>query len=212
MKLLQHHSKKFIAISRSGELAVVDDHGRERERYKIPYGAELSVNDGDKVESGQIVATWDPHSHPIITEVDGRIKFIELIEGVTMNRQADEMTGLSSIVVTDPKQRGAGGKELKPMIKLVDDQGNDVFLAGTNLPAQYFLPPDAIVNFEDGTRVKVGMYWREFRKKPLRLAILPVVYRVLQTCLKRVVQKIQLFLLKFLVLSASVKKPKANAA
>jgi DNA-directed RNA polymerase subunit beta' len=156
IKLVQHHSGNFIAVSRSGELAVVDEHGRERERYKIPYGAELSVNDGTKVESGQVVANWDPHSHPVVTEVAGLIKFADLVESVTMNRQTDEMTGLSSIVVIDPKQRGVSGKELKPMIKLIDEKGKDVNLAGTNLPAQYFLPPDAIINFEDGARVKVG--------------------------------------------------------
>ncbi len=156
IKLIQHHSGTYIAVSRSGELAVVDEHGRERERYKIPYGAELTVSDGAKVDSGQVVATWDPHSHPVITEVAGRIKFADLAEGVTMNRQTDEMTGLSSIVVTDPKQRGVTGKELKPMIKLVDEKGKDIFLAGTSIPAQYFLPPDAIINFEDGARVKVG--------------------------------------------------------
>jgi DNA-directed RNA polymerase subunit beta' len=156
IKLIQHHSGTFIAVSRSGELAVVDDHGCERERYKIPYGAELTVADGAKVESGQILASWDPHSHPVITEVAGRIKFADLIEGVTMNWQTDEMTGLSSIVVIDPKQRGVSGKELKPMIKLVNEKGEDIYLAGTNIPAQYFLPPDAIINFEDGARVKVG--------------------------------------------------------
>ncbi len=156
IKLLQHHTGKFIAVSRSGELAVVDEHGRERERYKIPYGAELSVPDGTRAESGQVVANWDPHSHPVITEVAGKIKFVDLIESVTMNRQTDELTGLSSIVITDPKQRSQSGKELKPMIKLIDDKGNDLYLAGTNLLAQYFLPADAIVNFEDGARVKVG--------------------------------------------------------
>ena len=134
----------------------MDDHGRERERYKIPYGAELSAGDGSRVESGQIVANWDPHSHPVITEVAGRLKFADLIEGVTMNRQTDEMTGLSSIVVIDPKQRSTSGKELKPLIKLVDDKGNDLYLAGTTLTAQYFLPPDAIINFEDGNSVGIG--------------------------------------------------------
>ena len=156
IKLVQHHSGNFIAVSRSGELAVIDENGRERERYKIPYGAELTIADGTKVDSGQIVANWDPHSHPVITEVAGCIKFADLIEGVTMNRQTDEMTGLSSIVVIDPKQRSVTGKELKPMIKLVDEKGKDINLAGTNLPAQYFLPQDAIINFEDGARVKVG--------------------------------------------------------
>jgi DNA-directed RNA polymerase subunit beta' len=156
VKLVQHHSGKFIAVSRSGEFAVVDEHGRERERYKIPYGAELSVADGSRAEAGQIVANWDPHSHPVVTEVAGKLKFADMVEGVTMNRQTDDMTGLTSIVVSDPKQRGSSGKELKPMIKLVDDNGDDLYLAGTNLTAQYFLPPDAIVNFEDGSRVKVG--------------------------------------------------------
>jgi DNA-directed RNA polymerase subunit beta' len=156
VKLVQHHSGKFIAVSRSGEFAVVDEHGRERERYKIPYGAELSVADGSRAEAGQIVANWDPHSHPVITEVAGQIKFVDMLDGITMNRQTDEMTGLSSIVITDPKQRGPGGKELKPMIKLVDTNGEELFLAGTNMPAQYFLPPDAVVNFEDGMSVRVG--------------------------------------------------------
>lgn len=156
VKLVQHHTGKYIAVSRSGELAVVDEHGREREKYKIPYGAEFSVADGSRVEPGQIVANWDPHSHPVITEVAGKIKFADLLDGVTMNRQTDEMTGLTSIVITDPKQRSASGKELKPMIKLLDEKGEDLYLAGTNLPAQYFLPPDAIVNFEDGAQVKVG--------------------------------------------------------
>ena len=88
---------------------------------------------------------WDPHTHPVITEVAGHVKFIDLIDGVTMNRQTDEVTGLTSIVVMDPKQRGSGGKELRPMVKLVDEKGNDLFLPGTNLPAQYFLPADAII-------------------------------------------------------------------
>lgn len=156
VKLLERQNGKFIISSRSGTLAVLDDHGRERERYKIPYGAELSVKDGSRAEAGQIVANWDPHSHPVITEVAGRIKFVDLIDGITMHRQTDELTGLTSIVVTDQKQRGASGKELKPLIKLVDDKGDDLFLAGTNLVAQYFLPTDAIVNFEDGAKVKVG--------------------------------------------------------
>jgi DNA-directed RNA polymerase subunit beta' len=156
IKIIQHYSGKFIAVSRSGEIAIIDEHGRERERYKIPYGAELSVADGAKVEAGQIVAGWDPHSHPIVTEVAGRVKFADLVEGVTMNRQTDDITGLSSIVVTDAKQRGLSGKELKPILKLLDEDGKDLYLAGTNIAAQYFLPPDAIVNFEDGAAVKVG--------------------------------------------------------
>ena len=156
VKILERENGKFIVASRSGTLAVQDEHGRERERYKLPYGAELSVKDGSKADAGQIVANWDPHSHPVITEVAGHIKFVDLIESVTMNRQTDDLTGLTSIVVTDQKQRGASGKELKPMIRLVDDKGEDLYLAGTQLLAQYFLPSDAIVNFEDGAKLKVG--------------------------------------------------------
>jgi len=156
VKLIERQGGKFIISSRSGTLAVLDDHGRERERYKVPYGAELSVKEDSKAEAGQVVATWDPHSHPVITEVAGNIKFIDLIDGITMHRQTDELTGLTSIVVTDQKQRGASGKELKPMLRLVDDNGEDIYLAGTQLIAQYFLPTDAIVNFEDGVKVNVG--------------------------------------------------------
>lgn len=156
VKLLERENGKFIIVSRSGMLAVLDDHGRERERYKIPYGAELNIKDGSKAEAGQVVANWDPHSHPVVTEVAGFIKFVDLIDNVTMHRQTDELTGLTSIVVTDQKQRGSSGKELKPLIKLVDENGEDLYLAGTNLVAQYFLPADAIVNFEDGAKVKVG--------------------------------------------------------
>ena len=156
VKLIQHHSGSYIVVSRSGVLAIVDEHGRERERYKVPYGAELSVAEGSQVGAGQVVANWDPHSHPVITEVAGKIKFVDLIDGITMHRQTDELTGLTSIVVADHKQRGSGGKELKPLIKLMNDKGNELLLPGTNLVAQYFLPADAIVNFEDGARVKVG--------------------------------------------------------
>ena len=154
VKLLERQDGRSIIASRSGVLAVLDDHGRERERYKIPYGAELTLKDGSRADAGQIVANWDPHSHPVITEVAGIIKFVDLNDGTTMHRQTDELTGLTSIVVTDQKQRG--GKELKPALKLVDEKGDDLFIAGTNLVAQYFLPADAIINFEDGAIVKVG--------------------------------------------------------
>jgi len=155
-KVIERSNGKIVIVSRSAALAVLDDHLRERERYKVPYGAELSVKDGSMVEAGQIVANWDPHSHPVITEVAGNIKFVDLIDGVTMHRQTDDLTGLTSIVIADQKARSSSGKEYKPMIKLVDDNGDDLNIAGTNLVAQYFLPADAIVNFEDGAKVNVG--------------------------------------------------------
>ncbi|WP_127475834.1 DNA-directed RNA polymerase subunit beta' [Sulfurivermis fontis] len=156
IKLVEHASGNRVAVSRSGELTVLDENGRERERYKVPYGAVISVNDGDAVKGGQVVATWDPHTHPVITEIAGRVRFIDFVDGVTINRQTDEVTGLSSLVVTDPKQRGATGKDLRPMVKLVDEKGNDVFIPGTELPANYFLPAGAIVNLADGAEVGVG--------------------------------------------------------
>ncbi|WP_183145271.1 DNA-directed RNA polymerase subunit beta' [Legionella jordanis] len=156
IKTVSQEGGNLVAVSRSGEVSVVDDFGRERERYKLPYGAVLSVHDNTSAEAGQIIATWDPHTHPVISEVSGRLKFVDLIEGMTMNRQTDELTGLSNIVVTDAKQRTSAGRDLRPMVKLVSDDGDDIYLAGTNVPAQYYLPVDAIINFEDGSAVGVG--------------------------------------------------------
>ena len=157
IKTVTHANKNLVAVSRSGEVTIVDEFGRERERYKVPYGAVISVHDNSAVDAGQVIATWDPHTHPVISEVTGNLKFIDLIEGMTMNRQTDELTGLSNIVIIDAKQRSsAAGRDLKPMVKLVGNEGEDIFLAGTNVPAQYYLPVDAIVNFEDGGLVGIG--------------------------------------------------------
>ncbi|WP_236839515.1 DNA-directed RNA polymerase subunit beta' [Beggiatoa leptomitoformis] len=147
---------RVVAVSRSGELAIQDDNGRERERYKVPYGAVFTIRDGDPVEAGQLVASWDPHTHPIITEVKGKINFTDVIEGVTVNRQTDEYTGLTSIVVTDPKQRPSNAKDMRPMVKLVSEDGQDLNIIGTQIPATYFLPPRAIITVEDGQAVNVG--------------------------------------------------------
>ena len=156
LKTVRNAAGNFITVSRSGELIVYDDNGVEREQYKLPYGAVLSVTDGGMVKIGQIVAQWDPHTHPIITEVAGRLKFVDLIEGVTMKRQTDELTGLTSVVVTNAKQRGPGGKEMRAMVKLVDDAGNDITLAGGKVPAQYYLPEGTFVSKEDNATVSVG--------------------------------------------------------
>ena len=156
IKLVKHASGNLVAVSRSGELTVLDESGRERERYKVPYGAVLSAADGDLVKGGQVVANWDPHTHPVITEINGRVKFIDFVDGVTINRQTDEVTGLSSLVISDPKQRGSSGKDLRPMVKLMDAKGNDINIPGTELPAHYFLPAGAVVNLADGAEVGVG--------------------------------------------------------
>ncbi len=156
MKVLRHENGTFISVSRSGELVVMDEVGRERERYKVPYGATLTAGEGSTVKSGQNIANWDPHTHPIVTEVNGTARFKDVVEGVTVVRQLDEITGLSSNVVTDPKQRGSSAKDLRPMIQLVDENGKEIKIPGTEIAAQYFLPPNAIIVAEDGGQAKVG--------------------------------------------------------
>ncbi len=156
LKTVHHEKGHWVAVSRSGELGVIDEFGRERERYKIPYGAILNVKDGDSVEPGQILATWDPHTHPVVTEVAGFIKFQDFIDGLTVQSQVDEVTGLSSTVVMDPKQRSSGGKDLRPVVRLVNAKGKEVTFANTDIPAVYALPAGAIVSLEDGAKVSVG--------------------------------------------------------
>ena len=156
IKTVVNKHGNLVAVSRSGELGVIDEAGRERERYKVPYGATISVNEGDAVTAGQEVATWDPHTHPIITEVAGRVQLVDFVENVTVTKETDEFTGLSSNVVMDFKIRSAAGKDLRPTVRLVDEDGNDLFIAGTDMPAQYMLPAGSIFNLEDNARVEVG--------------------------------------------------------
>jgi DNA-directed RNA polymerase subunit beta' len=141
---VQNAGGKWVAVSRSGELIVQDEHGRDRERYKVPFGAVLAVDDGTRVNAGDIVANWDPHTHPIVTEVAGKVAFTDLIEGQTVNKQTDAVTGLSTYVVLDPKQ-ARGTKDARPMISLIDDKGNPVMIQGTEQPARYNLPAGAII-------------------------------------------------------------------
>jgi DNA-directed RNA polymerase subunit beta' len=156
IKTVRHEKGHLVAVSRSGELGVVDEFGRERERYKIPYGATITVNDGDVVAAGQSVANWDPHTHPVVTEVAGMIKFSDFVDGITVTTQVDDVTGLTSTVVLDPKQRGSGGKDLRPVVRLTNAKGKEVTFANTDIPAVYALPAGAIVSLEDGSKVSVG--------------------------------------------------------
>jgi len=156
IKTVSHHKGYLVAVSRSGEISVINDLGRERERYKVPYGATITVEDGAEVKQGQVVANWDPHTHPVITEVAGRIKFQDFVDGVTVAEQVDEFTGLTSIVVLDPKSRGSAGKDLRPVARLVDEDGKDIFFANTEIPAVYALPVGAIISLSDGANVEIG--------------------------------------------------------
>ncbi len=230
IKTVKNRQGNLVAVSRSGEIGVLDKQGRERERYKLPYGAVilakdealeaadaiaelraalaiLTENGSDNgplglhdlqplltpqtwdalvaaeikvdeivalrqgqeaglieslkrqcgwIEGGAEIASWDPHTQPIITEVAGTLKFHDFVEGVSVDKQVDSTTGLASIVVTDPKSRGSSGKDLRPMVRLVDEAGDSLNLPGTENPAHYMLPPGAVVNLDDGAPVEVG--------------------------------------------------------
>ncbi|QNR96763.1 DNA-directed RNA polymerase subunit beta' [Stenotrophomonas sp. 169] len=156
LKSVSHANGSLVAVSRSGEISVLDAHGRERERYKLPYGSMIASKDGDSVKAGQTVANWDPHNHPIVSEVAGFLRFIDFVDGITVIEKTDELTGLASREITDPKRRGSMGKDLRPLIRIVDAKGADLLIPGTDMPAQYLLPPRSIVNLQDGAAVGVG--------------------------------------------------------
>ena len=155
LKFVTRPDGALVATSRSGELGVTDEHGRERERYKLPYGSVIKTKDGDQVSAGDIVANWDPHTHPIITEVAGKVEFVGMEDGITVKRQTDELTGLSTIEVLDAKDRPQAGKDIRPMIRLLDGSGEEVILPN-GAPATYLLPAKAILNLAANAEVQVG--------------------------------------------------------
>jgi DNA-directed RNA polymerase subunit beta' len=156
IKVAERENGELVAVSRSGGLALADENGRERERYKLPYGAVISVKEGSIVAAGDIVAAWDPHTHPIITEVAGQVAFSGMEEGLSIRTQTDEMTGLSSIAVIDPNERPSAGKDIKPMVTLLDDDGKELTFANSTVPAHYMLPPNAILSITDNSHVGAG--------------------------------------------------------
>ncbi len=155
-KFVTNKNGKLVITSRASELTIIDEFGRTKEKHKLPYGSLLSKADNQAVDVGEVIANWEAHTLPIITEVAGRIQFVDMIDGVTVSRQTDDLTGLSSSEVTEPAARPAAGKDMRPAIKLVDEKGKDVLIPGTDMPAQYFLPGKAIVNIEDGAEVNIG--------------------------------------------------------
>jgi len=155
LKSIERTDGSLVVVSRSSALAIADDQGREREWYKLPYGAVLSVKNGDAVEAGVVVAKWDPHTHPIIAESVGVAKFVNMEQGITVRTQTDELTGLSTMEVIDPKDRPAAGKDIRPAIQLLDEAGNDVELPG-GATAMYFLPANALVTMANGAKVELG--------------------------------------------------------
>src|SRR5437660_1510942 len=145
-----------VVISRTGEVLVTDDNGRERERHKVPYGATLLAADSKPVKAGQTLASWDPHTRPIITEHGGIVRFEHIEEGVTVAKQIDEVTGLSTLVVIDPKRRAAAGKGLRPQVKLLNESGEEIRIAGTDHPITITFQVGSLITVRDGQQVQVG--------------------------------------------------------
>ncbi len=146
---------ELVVISRSGEIVVADAHGRERERHKVPYGATLGVMADQTIKAGTVLARWDPLTRPIITEFAGRAKFENVEEGVTVAKQVDEVTGLSTLVVIDPKRRGAA-KVVRPQVKLVDALGIEVKIPGTDHAVTIGFPVGALIQVRDGQDLVPG--------------------------------------------------------
>jgi DNA-directed RNA polymerase subunit beta' len=155
MRYVQNAKGDKVVISRSGEVMIVDDNYRERERHKVPYGATLSVTDGKPVKAGANLANWDPHHRPIVTEYAGTVKLEHVEDGVTVAKQIDDVTGLSTLVVIDPKRR-AGAAAKRPSVKLINEQGEEVRIAGTDHAVNISFPVGAVIAVRDDQQVSVG--------------------------------------------------------
>jgi len=157
MRYVTNTRNELIAISRNGEVIISDDNGRERERHKVPYGATLQIKDGAKVKAGLVLASWDPHTRPIITEYAGEVRFENVEEGVTVAKQIDDVTGLSTLVVIDPKRRATGSsKGLRPQVKLLNEQGQEIKIAGTDQSVNITFQIGSIITVKNGQQVGVG--------------------------------------------------------
>ena len=156
MRYVANNKGELVVIGRSCELVIHDEVGRERERHKVPYGATLLVQDGSAVKAGQTLATWDPHTRPMITEYAGRVRFENVEEGVTVTRQTDEITGLSTLVVIDGKRRSSTSKLLRPTVKLLDENGEEVTVPGTETPVSMAFPVGAVITVREDQEVGKG--------------------------------------------------------
>lgn len=156
MRYVANNKGELVVIGRSCELVIHDEVGRERERHKVPYGATLLVQDGSAVKAGQTLATWDPHTRPMITEYAGHVRFENVEEGVTVTRQTDEITGLSTLVVIDGKRRTSTSKLLRPTVKLLDENGEEVTVPGTETPVSMAFPVGAVITVREDQEVGKG--------------------------------------------------------
>jgi DNA-directed RNA polymerase subunit beta' len=157
MRYVTNERDEKVVIARSAEIVILDDVGRERERHKVPYGAMLHVSDGSIEKAGKVLANWDPHTRPIVTEYSGTVKFENVEEGVTVARQIDDVTGLSTLVVTDPKRSSSSqGKDSRPSVRLIDESGEEIKIAGTDTPVNITVPVNSVITVKNGQQVGVG--------------------------------------------------------
>jgi DNA-directed RNA polymerase subunit beta' len=156
VKTIKSKDKNLVAVSRSGEISVTDNYGKEVERYKIPYGARITTKDGQKVKRGQIISTWDPHTHPIVAEAAGIIGFEDFIDGVTVTEQVDDLTGINNTLIMDSQKQSAKSKELRPRARLQNAKGKPIFFSGTETPIIYAFPSGAIIRATDGAKINAG--------------------------------------------------------
>ncbi|GKT26601.1 DNA-directed RNA polymerase subunit beta' [Acidovorax sp. SUPP3334] len=155
MRYVSNTKGELVVIARSGEIVIHDEHGRERERHKVPYGATLAVNADQTVKAGTILANWDPLTRPIITEFAGQVRFENVEEGLTVAKQVDDVTGLSTLVVIDPKRRGSA-KVVRPQVKLIDAQGQEVKIPGTDHSVTIGFQIGSLIQVRDGQDVGPG--------------------------------------------------------
>jgi len=156
MRYVTNARGEKVVIARTAEVLVTDDNGRERERHKVPYGATMTADDGKPVKAGTLVASWDPHTRPIITEYAGTVKFENVEEGATVAKQIDEITGLSTLVVIDAKRRGTSSKGVRPQVRLLNDAGDEIKIAGTDHPVNITFQVGSLITVKDGQQVSVG--------------------------------------------------------
>ncbi len=156
LKTIKNVDKNLVAVSRSGEIIISDQYGKERERYKVPYGAIITIKDGQKVKAGDLISTWDPHTHPIVAEAAGIIKFEDFVDGVTVTEQIDEATGLSNIMIMDSKKQTSTTSLIRPKAALVNGKGKPIMFTKSETPIVYIFPAGAIISIQDGAKINAG--------------------------------------------------------
>tara|TARA_B100000959_G_scaffold285907_1_gene362342 strand:+ start:1860 stop:6056 length:4197 start_codon:yes stop_codon:yes gene_type:complete len=156
LKTIKNVDKNLVAVSRSGEIVISDQYGKERERYKVPYGAIITIKDGQKVKAGDLISTWDPHTHPIVAEASGIIKFEDFVDGATVTEQIDDVTGLSNILIMDSKKQTSTSTLSRPRAALVNGRGKPITFTKNETPIVYTFPAGAIISIQDGTKINAG--------------------------------------------------------